>query len=155
MADYSLITPRLAVGGSIGTRENLEALRRAGFTHIINTQIEFDDRALLSPGEASPAIFDARADDDFQPKPAEFFRGAVRFALDALSRPDSKVLVHCGAGIHRAPLIALAILRALGYGRHDARRLLHARRPQADFPQVYLDSLEAFLAEWEEEQQAK
>jgi len=35
------------------------------------------------------------------------------------------------------------------FGRREAMALLQARRPQAHFPQVYLDSVEAFLAEWE------
>ena len=46
-------------------------------------------------------------------------------------------------------MMALAILRVLGYGRRDAVDLLRARRPVADFPDVYLDSVEAFLAEWQ------
>lgn len=165
MADYDFLTERLAVGGGIWTRETLDELKRAGFTHIINTQIEFDDRSLLLAADPwalpfdsaqdrlrvnhDPAVLNLGTDDDFQPKPtALFFRG-VRFALDALAQPDAKVLVHCASGIHRGPMVALAILRALGYRRHDALCLLRARRPQADFPDVYLDSVDDFIAEWE------
>ncbi len=149
MADYSFLTERLAVGGGIWTRENLDELKRAGFTHIINTQIEFDDRALLVSGDHEPQLLDLGTDDDFLPKPAELFFRGVRFALDALARPSTKLLVHCASGIHRGPMVALAILRALGYRRREALRLIRARRPQSDFPDVYLDSVDAFLAEWE------
>lgn len=156
--DYDFVTDRMAVGGSIFTRENFEALTRAGFTHIINTQIEFDDTTLLRGGDhepesGEPAIFWLPTDDDFLPKPFEFFDSGVRYALDVFDQPESKLLIHCASGIHRAPMLALALLRVLGYERHDALRLLHARRPQVDFPGVYLDSVEAFLAEWEVKQE--
>ena len=169
MLDFDLLTERLAVGGGIWTRENFADLQRAGFTHIINVQSEFDDRALggaddpstslPSTGSGSslrsdrashdPVVLDLGTDDDLQPKPAELFFRGIRFALEALAQPRAKVLVHCASGIHRGPMVALAILRALGYARADALRLLQARRPQAEFPDVYLDSVEAFVAEWE------
>jgi protein-tyrosine phosphatase len=149
--DYDFVTDRMAVGGSIFTRENFEALMRAGFTHIINTQIEFDDTTLLRGGDHEPAVFWLPTDDDFLPKPSEFFFQGVRYGLEVLDQPEGKLLIHCASGIHRGPLLALALLRVLGYERHDALRLLRARRPQADFPGVYLDSVEAFLAEWEVE----
>jgi len=151
--DYDFVTDRMAVGGSIFTRENFKALTRAGFTHIINTQIEFDDTTLLRGGDHEPAILWLPTDDDFLPKPFEFFDRGVRYALEVLDQPESKLLIHCASGIHRAPMLALALLRVLGYERHDALRLLLARRPQVDFPGVYLDSVEIFLAEWDVNQQ--
>ncbi len=164
--DYHFITARLAVGGGIWTRENFEELMRAGITHVINTQMEFDDRTLMNDGHPSshraglpsPALGTSRTsepeilwlpmDDDFQPKPARpFFQGA-KFALAAWEAPEAKVLVHCASGIHRAPMVALALLRVLGYSRRDAIDLLLSRRPVADFPPAYLDSVEDFYAEW-------
>lgn len=149
MPDFDFITERLAVGGGIWTRENLEAVKGAGITHIINTQIEFDDHSLLFSDDHEPTVLDLGTDDDLQSKPAALFFQAVRFALEALAEPHTKVLVHCASGIHRAPMVALAILRVLGYSRQHALFLLHTHRPQVDFPDVYLDSVEAFLAEWE------
>jgi len=75
--------------------------------------------------------------------------GASGTELAALERPEAKVLIHCASGIHRAPMLALALLRVQGSSRRDALALLAARRPQVHFPQVYLDSVEGFLAEWE------
>src|SRR3989337_2339031 len=90
--DYDFVTDRLAVGGSIFTRENFEALMRAGFTHIINTQIEFDDQTLSRGTDHEPAILWLPTDDDFLPKPFEFFDRGVRYALDVLDQPESKLL---------------------------------------------------------------
>lgn len=147
--DLDFITDRIAVGGAIETRQNLETLKRHGVTHIINTRIEFDDRALLLSGDHDPVVFDLGTDDDLQPKPAEYFLRGIRFALAALEAPENKLFIHCASGIHRGPMVALALLRVLGYGRYEALRLLRARRPQVDFPAVYVDSVEAFLAEWD------
>lgn len=153
MADLNWITDRLAVGGGIWTRDNLEAVARAGVTHIINTQVEFDDRTLLWPDENHLTILHLPMDDDFQYKSSELLARGVEFAHRALNQPRTRVLVHCASGVHRGPLVALAILATAGFTLRDAIRLLQARRPQADFPQPYLDSVADFLAEWETERQ--
>lgn len=147
--DFDFITPRLAVGGGIWTREDFQEVRRAGITHIINTQVEFDDSTLRRDGDTEPEILWLAMDDDFFPKPAGLFYEGVRFALQAFEQHGAKLFVHCASGVHRGPMVALAILRVLGYARRDALELLRARRPAADFPEVYLDSVEAFVAEWE------
>lgn len=149
MLDFDFITERVAVGGAIITRENFEGVLRAGVTHIINTQLEFDDRTLRRGGDHEADILWLPLDDDLLPKPAEAFMTGVRYALQALEEPKARVLIHCASGIHRAPMLALALLRVQGLGRREAMALLQARRPQAHFPQVYLDSVEAFIAEWD------
>lgn len=148
MVDLTFITERLAVGGAIFTRENFEGVCRAGITHIINTQLDFDDGTLRRSADSEPDILWLPADDDLLPKPAELFFTGVRYALEALTKPDTKVLIHCSSGIHRAPMLALALLCVLGFRRHDALSLLHERRPQVHFPEVYLHSVDVFLAEW-------
>src|SRR3954462_10009239 len=40
------ITGRIAIGGLIGTVENMELLCAAGVTHVLNLQAEFDDRTI-------------------------------------------------------------------------------------------------------------
>ena len=42
--DMTWLTDRIAVGGGIWTADNMAAVARAGVTHIIDMQIEFDDR---------------------------------------------------------------------------------------------------------------
>ena len=69
----------------------------------------------------------------------------VEYALAALDLPDTKLFVHCAAGVHRAPMMALALLRVLGWSLDDARRLIEERRPVADFADVYVKSVENFV----------
>ena len=142
-----ILERRLAVGGGIWTAEAMATLARMGFTHIVNLQIEFDDRELAA-GAGIEALWNP-TDDDFEPKPAEFFERSTQFALEALQDERAQVYVHCAAGIHRAPLTTAAILCALGYEPNDAMRLVAARRSGADFPEVYVDSLRAWAAERE------
>src|SRR5690349_11307089 len=47
--DMTWVTGRIAVGGGIWTAENMAAVSRAGITHIIDMQIEFDDTMLAAP----------------------------------------------------------------------------------------------------------
>ncbi len=44
--DITWVTERIGVGGGIWTAENMAAVARAGITHIIDMQIEFDDTPL-------------------------------------------------------------------------------------------------------------
>jgi len=146
MLDYQFVTDRLAVGGAIWTSENMRAAARAGITHVVNLQQEFDDRA-IAEGTGVVILWIACV-DDWLPKPAWFFRDGVQFALEALKNPEARVLVHCAAGVHRGPMMLLAILRALGYGAERAKDMIAAARPQAEFPEVYLESVEGFIHEY-------
>jgi hypothetical protein len=47
--DMTWVTDQIALGGGIWNDENMEELVRQGVTHIINMQIEFDDRPLAEP----------------------------------------------------------------------------------------------------------
>ncbi|MBI3894465.1 MAG: dual specificity protein phosphatase family protein [Acidobacteria bacterium] len=147
MPDYQFVTDQLAVGGAIWTPDNMGEIARAGFTHIVNLQIEFDDRS-ISDGTGIRILWNG-CDDDFMPKPSELFWEGVRFALEAIANPQARVLFHCAAGIHRSPLMLLAVLRVMGHGSEEAMDMIRAARPQADFPLVYLESLEDFLLDYE------
>ena len=140
MLDISWVTERIAVGGAIWSEARMIEVVRAGITHILDMQIEFDDTPLASPYGVQ--VLWNPVDDDFQPKPPEVFQRGVEFALRALEEDGSKLLVHCAAGVHRAPMMALAILRSLGWGLEDAQGLLIARRPVADLADVYVHSVE-------------
>ena len=121
----------------------MAAVARAGITHIVDMQIEFDDTPLAEP-HAIDVLWNP-IDDDFQPKPPEVFRYGVDFAINALDEDASKVFVHCAAGVHRAPMMTLALLCSLGWKLEDARRLIEARRPVVDFAEVYVKSVEKFI----------
>lgn len=143
--DITWLTERLAVGGGIWNDENMAALVRMGVTHIVNMQIEFDDRPLAKPYPVS--VLNNPTDDDFQPKPPELFQPAVEFAIAAMNDGDgdSKVYIHCAAGVHRAPMMALAVMRVMGWSLTDARALIQKRRYVVDFADVYVESVEEFV----------
>ena len=146
MMDMTWITDRIAVGGGIWTDANMIAVSRAGITHIIDMQVEFNDTSLAEPYGIE--VLWNPVDDDFQPKAPEVFRRGVEFALASLDGKDSKLFIHCAAGVHRAPMMALALLRAMGWSLEDASRLLVSRRPVADLADVYVDSVESFMREY-------
>jgi len=142
--DITWLTDRIAVGGGIWTAENMAKVARAGVTHIIDMQIEFDDTPLGE--EHGIVVLWNPTDDDFETKPATLFRRGVEFAQAALEEPEAKLFIHCAAGVHRAPMMALALLGSMGWAVDSARDLIEARRPVVDFADVYVRSVEEFLA---------
>jgi atypical dual specificity phosphatase len=141
--DITWVTDRIAVGGGIWSAENMMEVARHGVTHVIDMQIEFDDTPLGK--ECGVQVLWNPIDDDFQPKPPEVFRRGVEFAEKALHQPHTKLFVHCAAGVHRAPMMALAILCTQGWKLEEAMELIEGRRPVVDFADVYLTSVENFL----------
>lgn len=145
--DMTWITDRVAVGGGIWTEDQMVEIVRQGITHIIDMQIEFDDTPLAEPHGIE--VLWNPVDDDFQPKPPEVFQRGVEFAMAALDDPRSKVYIHCAAGVHRAPMMTLAVLRALGFSLKDAVEMIESRRHVVDFADVYVRSVEDFMKEYE------
>jgi predicted protein tyrosine phosphatase len=141
--DITWLTDRIAVGGGIWNSQNMETVAREGITHVIDMQIEFDDTPLGL--EHGVEVLWNPTDDDFTAKPAELFRTGVDFAMEALDKPGSKLFIHCAAGVHRAPMMTLALLGSMGWDLEDAMRMIEARRPTADFADVYVESVERFL----------
>jgi|HubBroStandDraft_4_1064222.scaffolds.fasta_scaffold10056_2 protein-tyrosine phosphatase len=141
--DITWVTERIAVGGGIWNADNMEAVSRAGITHIIDMQLEFDDTPLARPHGI--AVCWNPVDDDFEPKPPEVFARGVEFGLAALEGDGTKLFVHCAAGVHRAPMMALALLGVMGWTVEDGMDLIESRRPAADFAEVYVRSVEDFL----------
>jgi len=141
--DITWITDRIAVGGGIWNAGNMAELARMGVTHIIDMQIEFDDTPLAEPHGIQ--VLWNPTDDDFQPKPPELFERGVEFAIDALEEKDSKLYIHCAAGVHRAPMMTLGVLCSVGWDMDAAMKTVLARRPLVDFADVYVTSVESFL----------
>jgi len=145
--DMTWVTDRIAVGGGIWNDENMAELVEHGVTHIIDMQIEFDDRPLAEPYPVK-VLFNP-TDDDFLPKPPQLFQAGVEFALAALDKPESRVYIHCAAGVHRAPMMTLAILRVLGWSLKEAKAVIQERRYVVDFADVYVESVEDFVKAYE------
>ena len=143
LVDYDWVTDRLAVGGAIWTRGNMDLLVDAGITHIVNMQMEFDDFKIADGTGIS--VFWNPCDDDLLEKPPELFHRGVEYASSAYEDPRSRIYFHCSAGVHRGPMMLLAFLAAQGMKLGEAMELILARRPQADFPEVYLKSVAQFL----------
>jgi protein-tyrosine phosphatase len=141
--DMTWVTGRIAVGGGIWSAENMAAVARAGITHIIDMQLEFDDTVLAEP--LGIEVLWNPTDDDFQPKPPGLFQRGVDFAQQALEDDEARLFIHCAAGVHRAPMMTLAVLCEQGWDLGTAMETISARRPLADFPEVYVNSVEKFL----------
>ena len=141
--DISWVTDRIAVGGGIWNDDKMIEVVRAGITHIIDMQVEFDDTRLAAPYGVH--VLWNPTDDDFQPKPLRLFQRGVDFALAALVDAESRIFIHCAAGVHRAPMMALALLRAMGFALDDAMDMIQTRRGVVDFADVYVDSVEDFV----------
>ena len=141
--DITWITGRIGLGGGIWNEENMAELARMGITHIIDMQIEFDDTPLAEP-RGIQVLWNA-TDDDFQPKPPELFERGVGFASEALEQAENKLFIHCAAGVHRAPMMTLAILCSMGWELGAAMETISSRRPVVDFADVYVNSVENFL----------
>lgn len=145
--DITWVTDRIAVGGGIWVEEKMAELVRMGVTHVIDMQIEFDDTPLGR--QFGVEVLWNATDDDFKPKPYELLARGVEFALKALEDDSAKVFIHCAAGVHRAPMMTLAVLRAMGWELDDAMELIQGRRYVVDFADVYVQSVERFMKKWE------
>jgi protein-tyrosine phosphatase len=147
--DYNWVTDRLALGGAIYTRRNMDVLARAGVTHIVSLQAGFDDsRIALGSGievEWAPCV------DDLQPKPPELFAKAIGFTMQAWRKADSKIYFHCVEGARRSPMMLLAFLGAQGMRLTEAMELISSKRPKAEFPVAYRQSVVRFLASYREQ----
>jgi len=110
-------------------------------------QIEWDDTRMAQPYGIK--VLWNPTDDDFRPKPPELFQRGVQFALKALDDAESRVFIHCAAGVHRAPMMALAVLRAMGFRLQDAISMIESRRAVVDFAEVYVQSVEQFMRSYE------
>lgn len=125
------ITPRLATGGSISSdQRNVQILKDAGVTWIVDCQIETDDSKVLAL--AGFAYLFNGVPDDGQPKGADWFSRTLAFALPLLAQPNQRGLLHCAAGINRGPSSLYAVLRAVGVPPQEAMSLLKIARPQVN-----------------------
>ena len=141
--DVTWVTEQIALGGGIWNLENMRELAESGITHVIDMQIEFDDTPL---GTATGVkVLWNPTDDDFLPKAPALLEQGVEFALAALEDPDAKLFIHCAAGVHRAPMMTLAVLCAQGWDLDDAMSQIESRREVADFADVYVESVRRFV----------
>lgn len=145
MADFNFITPRLATGGGITTKDDVEALLRAGITHVIDCRSEFNDVDLFA-GTSITYKWNGVADDG-KTKPKEWFQLSLAFGLPMFWQPRTKLLCHCAQGINRGPSTAFAVMLALGFGKMEARAKINVARPLTIPGLAYARDAEAALHE--------
>ena len=90
--DLTWVTEQVGLGGGIWNARNMEELAQAGVTHVLNMQIEFDDRPLAEVYGVE--VLWNPTDDDFLPKPPALLKRGVDFALAALKNPQARGLGH-------------------------------------------------------------
>jgi protein-tyrosine phosphatase len=142
--DITWVTERIALGGGIWNARNMGEIAEAGVTHVINMQLEFDDRP-LAEAHGIEVLWNP-IEDDFLPKSPEMLQRGVEFALQALEDSSARLYVHCAAGVHRAPMMTLAILCSLDFEIEAAMALVETKRPVVDFADVYVESVRRFIA---------
>ena len=104
---------------------------QAGITHVIDVRVERSDQSLVAMIAPHITYIHLGVDDAGQEMPDEWFESGVAAALEALSDPDSRVLVHCHMGVNRGPSMGFAILLALGFSPLGALNAILSARPIA------------------------
>lgn len=128
MADFTMITPRLATGAAIASADDVAQLMAAGITAVVDCRAEFDDGPLLASSGLA-YLWDGTADDG-KAKPPAWFAPALAFALPLLAQPRQVVYLHCAAGRNRGPSMCYAVMLALGWLAGAAEAQIRAARPQ-------------------------
>jgi len=140
MADFSMITARLATGAAISTPDDVAQLKAAGITHVLDLRGEFDDGPLLAG--AMTYLWNGTADDG-QQKPASWWDASLAFAVQAYSGLHTCLYCHCAAGVNRGPSTAFAVIRACwGFPSAQAHAMITAVRPQATM--IYAPQFDAY-----------
>jgi protein-tyrosine phosphatase len=142
---FSFVPERIAVGGGISSKADVDQIVAAGITHVIDMPAEFDDDAL---NDRRIRILWLPQVDNGEMRPLGHYRKGVQFAFPALALPNTKVFPHCSAGLNRGPTMCYALLRAFGFPQSEAITMIRAVRPDVVFYLFpnYLDSVERDLA---------
>ena len=142
---FNFVTERIAVGGGIASKADVDQIVAAGITHVIDMRAEFDDDTLK---DSRITILWLPQVDNGEMRPAGHYRKGIQFAFPALSRAKTKIFPHCSAGLNRGPTMCYALLRAFGFPPSEAIARIRAARPDVLFHLIpnYLDSVERDLA---------
>ncbi len=129
------VTDQIALSGDLPSRSSaaLEQLARweaEGITDVFDMRGECDDTRFVEANSTIRSHWSG-VDDNGTPRSDEWFANFVVKALEVLSDPTRKILVHCHMGVNRGPSAAYAILLALGWDHLDALRAIRTARPIA------------------------
>jgi protein-tyrosine phosphatase len=140
--DCTWVTKRVATGAALHGPWDAHELAAMGVTHVVDLRQELDDAPFFA-GTPVAYLWNPAADDG-TPKPDSWWNASLAFCLPALAQAHTKVYAHCSAGVNRGPSTAYAILRAEGFGRLLAERLIRQVRPQVHL--AYKDGADAYVA---------
>lgn len=134
------VTKRLAFGSAITTWRHVEQLQALGITHVVNLRHAKHGRKVQ---QFKNLWLPFR--DDKKPRPAWFYRRALRFCGLALRHENAKVFVMCHHGTCRSASLVYFLLRARGHDETQAARLVRKARKRARIVRAYRQSCEEFL----------
>ena len=134
-ANASFVTPFLLVGGDLSFDDDeavaqLEELRSAGVTHVVDVRLEADDSSFVAERAPELRYLQLGVDDRGQRIPGRWFDRGVGVGLDAIA-DGGVVLTHCHMGINRGPSLGFATLLAFGWDAVEALTTIRAARPIA------------------------
>jgi hypothetical protein len=123
---YNEITPRMFLGGYVNRDVNVNILRRAGVTHIVNTS-----QKRLSPFVQKQfwTLDILNGDIDYAHNDS-YWEPVFDFTRTNLLKPETIMYFHiCPEARPVSPVAVYAALRALGYSDLHARRKLIEAHP--------------------------
>jgi len=129
MADFDMITDRVATGAALDNAADVQQILAAGLNVVVDARIEFDDGPLFA-GQPNVAYLWNPIEDDGLPKPVDYWQRTLSFVLPLLAQPKRKVYLHCAEGVNRGPSNAFCVLVAQGLAPAVAEGLIRAARPQ-------------------------
>jgi protein-tyrosine phosphatase len=127
--DFDFVTDRIATGGGIWTRKDVDRLAAAGITHIVTTADE-QVAHVAALVEGRMTWLGNGTLDDGTWKPVVWFANTIAFTEAALRDPAAKVYLHCWSGKNRGPTAAYTALRVTGMSPHEAEDAIRRARPK-------------------------
>jgi protein-tyrosine phosphatase len=145
-ADFTHIYGNLATGGGIFTAESMKELADNGFTHIIDCQAEFDDTPLAAPYNIK--VLWVPLFDDFTTPDFTLFDRIADFIKEGFGKnpKNHKLLCHCGAGVHRGPMVTYLVCGLMKANPKEAANAIHYHRQIANLSNVYKGAVDKYLA---------
>lgn len=135
------VTDRVAVSGDLPSRRpdalaHLARWEAEGITDVFDMRGERDDTEFVEANSGITSHWFG-VDDNGTPRSDAWFSSFVAEALQVLSDPERRILVHCHMGVNRGPSAAYAVLLALGWDHLDGLRAIRDARPIAGI--IYAD----------------
>jgi predicted protein tyrosine phosphatase len=142
-ANFSWITPELAVGGSFPEALAETLAREHGIHAVVDVRSEdCDDEAVLR--RHGLTLMHLPTDDLCALTQPMLDRG-VGFVIEAIDRGE-RVLIHCEHGIGRSVTLALCVLVRRGFGPLEAMEAIKNRRRAASPSPEQFDAWSAWLS---------